>query len=215
MQGRQGEGKEAREWFLSHYYASVNGTGKQRPRPRRPPGMARVDQPPPTRRVARPQIEPRSPKSWRKRVFVLGGIVAVCGLLACGIGYAAVSFFNGISTAGGAATVSSDFLAALSSGNYDKAYNDLGAAITVQLMRDEFTQRAQNDDNCYGPVIDYTEKQGSATLQGNTQNYIYTISRKKLSHAYELKLTLQQDASGNWAITSYGNDLGPGQSACR
>lgn len=176
--------------------------------------MPRINQPPPTPRIARPQHTHPSPKSRRKHLLLLAGIFALCGLLASAIGYATVSLINGISTTGAPSTVTSDFLAALSSSNYNKAYNDLSAIITIQLTREEFIQQAQNSDRCYGTLTDYTEKPGSATLQGNTQSYIYTITRKKLPHPYELHLTLQQDTNSNWTITSYGNDLGPGQPPC-
>ena len=53
MQGRQGSGKEPREWFVSPEPAAVNGRGKHRAIPQRPPGMTRVDQAPAARRVAR------------------------------------------------------------------------------------------------------------------------------------------------------------------
>src|SRR5579875_93475 len=57
----------------------------------------------------------------------------------------------------------------------------------------------------------YTEVNGSATssADGNTQSFTYTITRSKLTKPYQMQLTLQKDATGNWLITSYGNDLGP------
>ena len=216
MQGQQGPSKEPREWFPNQELAGVNGTGKQRHRtiPRRPPGMTRLDQAPATPRVARPQHQASPPRHWRRQILILAGIFSVCGLLACGIGYAVVSFFNASNAAAGAATTAGDFLAAISSRNYEQAYTDLGAAITVQITRDEFVQQAQNDDRCYGPVTAYSEIPASATIQGNTQNYSYSITRKKLAQPYQLHLTLQQDSNGNWAVTSYGDDLGPGQPPC-
>ena len=214
MQGQQGPSKEPREWFPNKELAGVNGTGKQRPLPQRPPGMTRIDHAPTTPRVARPQRQAPRSTSWRRRILILAAIFIACGLLACAIGYTVVNFLNASSTAAGAVTTASDFLAAISSRNYNHAYTDLGAAITVRMTEDEFAQQAQNDDRCYGPVTGYTEVPGSATIQGNIQSYSYTITRGKLAHPYQLHLTLQQDANGNWTVTSYGNDLGPGQPPC-
>jgi len=219
MQGRQGSGQEPRDWFASPELAAVNGRGKHRTVPQRPPGMARVDQPPPTRRVGRPQYQHPAPKNWRRRILVLGVIFIGCGLLACGIGYAAVNLINASNTASGGATVAADFLGAISSQNYNEAYSDLGAAITVSITSDEFKQQAENDDRCYGSVTGYTEVPGSAIVNDgtHTQSFTYSITRKKLSHPYQMRLELQQDpTTGNWAVTSYGNnlDLGPGQPPC-
>jgi hypothetical protein len=211
MQGQQGPSKE---WFPSQELAGMNGNGRHRPAPQRPPGMVHLDQPPAERRVARPQRPAPSPGRRRRRFLILGGLFIVCGLFACVIGYAVVNLFNASSTSAGGATAASDFLTAISNGDYDHAYTDLGAAITVQITREEFIQQAQNDDRCYGPVTGYTEVPGSATIQDNTQSYSYTITRKKLAQSYQLRLTLQQDSNGNWVVTSYGNSLGPQQHPC-
>ncbi len=212
MQGQQGPSKE---WFPSQELAGLNGTGRHRSVPQRPPGMVHLDQPPAERRVARPQRQAPPPGRRRRRRFlILGGIFIACGLLAGFIGYAAVSLSNASSTSAGGATAASDFLTAIANGDYDHAYTDLGAAITVPTPREEFIQQAQNDDRCYGPVTGYSEVPGSATIQDNTQSYSYTITRKKLAQSYQLRLTLQQDANGNWVVTSYGNDLGPQQHPC-
>jgi hypothetical protein len=127
-----------------------------------------------------------------------------------------VNLVNATNTASGGATVAADFLGAISSQNYDEAYSDLGAAITVSTTADEFKQQAENDDRCYGPVTGYTEVPGSGIVNdGTPQSYTYNITRKKLSHPYQMRLILQQDpTTGNWAVTSYGNDLGPGQPPC-
>jgi len=133
-----------------------------------------------------------------------------CGLLAWGIGYAVVNYFIGIGNSAGAANTAADFLLALKNQNYDHAYNDLDARITISLTKDTFMQMAQADDRCYGPVTDFNEKAGSATTSANnTQSYTYDVTRNKYPKTYPLNLTLQQDPNGNWNITSYGNDLGP------
>lgn len=220
MWGRQDQDRERRGRSFGGYAAGVNGngTGKKRVVPQRPPNMARIEQPPKTPRVARPQREAARPRNWRRRLVIWGVIFVVCSLLACGIGYAAVNFFAATNANSGAATTATDFLAALSNQNYNQAYNDLDATITVQTSPEDFKQEAQSDDRCYGPVTNYSEVPDSA-VQNNAQSYSYsfTISRSKLPHAYTLRLTLQQDTYGNWKISSFGNnndDLGPGQPTC-
>src|SRR6184192_2875845 len=203
MQGRQGP----RDRPFNQYPADFNGTGKQRAIPRRPPNMARIDHPPVTQRIARPQREAPRKKSLRRRILFWGIVFLVAGALACGIGYAAVNFFAATNATAGAAVTATDFLSALSNQNYDQAYNDLDATITVQTSPEDFKQEAQNDDHCYGPVTNYSEVPDSA-VQNNAQSYSYsfTITRSKLTHPYTLRLTLQQDTYGNWKISSFGNN---------
>ena len=213
MQGRQGP----RDRPFNQYPADFNGTGKQRAIPRRPPNMARIDHPPLTQRVARPQREVPRKKSLRRRILFWGIVFVVAGALACGIGFTAVNFFAAINAPAGAAVTATDFLSALSNQNYDQAYNDLDATITVQLAPDDFKQQAQASDRCYGKVTDYSEVQNSA-VQNNPKSYSYnfTITRSKLTKPYTLHLTVQQNSNQDWRISSYGNnnDLGPGQPPC-
>lgn len=220
MWGRQDQGKERRGRSIGGYTSGVNGngTGRQRGIPQRPSTMGHIEQPPTTPRVARPQREAPRPGSWRRRLVIWGVILVVCSLLACGIGYAAVNFFAATNANAGAATTATDFLAALSNQNYNQAYNDLDATITVQTSQEEFRQEAQSDDRCYGPVTNYSEVANSA-VQNSAQSYSYsyTITRSKLSHTYTMRLTLQQNTYGNWKISNFGNnnnDLGPGQPPC-
>ena len=188
----------------------LNGTGKHRPLPPRPPGLPRA---------VRPQRETSSPKTIRRNASILVGIFIVCGLLACGIGYVAFNYVNGLTVSSGAATTANDFLHALSTRNYDQAYQDLDPAITLQLSGDEFKQQAQSNDRCFGPVTNYTEVPDSATAQGNANilSYTYSITRGKLSKPYSLRLILQQhtDRPGDWKISSYGDSLGPAQPICK
>jgi hypothetical protein len=215
MQGRQDQ--EPRDGFSGQYPIDFNGTGRQRAIPRRPPGMARIDHPPATSRVARPQREVPRKTNWRRRLLIWGIILVVCGVLACGIGYAAVNFFAATNAGAGPAKTAADFLAAISNQNYDQAYNDLDAVITIQLAPDDFKQQALTTDRCYGVVTNYSEVQDSA-VQNNAQSYSlsYTITRSKLAKPYTLRMTVQQDSNGDWRISSYGNnnDLGPGQPPC-
>jgi hypothetical protein len=215
MQGPQGNGNESDRPYAPRL-APTNGTGKHRPVPRRPPGMARIDieHPPATPRVARPRREEPKPVNLRRRILILAGIFVFCILLACGIGFAAFNLISATNATSGAAATSADFLQQLTNRNYEQAYDDLGANITVETTQDEFTRTAQLDDKCYGPVTNYTEVPNSAAVQNNTQVYRYNITRSKLSKPYQLQLTLQQDNYGDWKIIDYGSDLGPKPPTC-
>lgn len=217
MQGRQGSGNNPWDRSSSDLLAASNGSGKQRAIPQRPPGMTRVERPPQTQRIGRPQRQNKPPKSWRRRLLILTVIFLACGLLAWGIGYALVNYFVAIGGSAGAANTATDFLLALKSQNYDQAYNDLDAKITISLTRDAFKQMAQQDDRCFGLVTDFNEVSGSAIVSAdnNTQSYTYNITRSKLAKTYKLTLTLQKDPNGNWNITSYGDDLGPATPTCQ
>src|SRR5260370_26807475 len=107
MQGQQGPSKE---WFPSQELAGMNGTGKHRPVPQRPPGMVRLDQPPAERRVARPQHQAPSPGRRRRRFLLLGGIFIPSGLLACVTCYAVVNPFNVTSVSSVVSTAAAHFL---------------------------------------------------------------------------------------------------------
>lgn len=198
-------------------YRFSDFTGRQPVVPKRPPGMSpHLDQPPPTPRVARPRSEGpkrKSGKWWLGFLvfLILGGIVV--GVVV----YGATNFFFAASASLGPANTASDFLANLKSADYDQAYGDLGATVTVQLSKSDFSQMALADDHCYGQVTDYNEVSGSAftSEDGNMQSFAYTITRSKMSKTYQLKLTLQKDATGSWSITSFGGDLGPSAPTCK
>jgi hypothetical protein len=211
MQGRQGKGYDPWDRSSRELLAAANGSGKQRAIPQRPPRMARVDHPPQTPRVSRPQRQDRPPKSRRRRLLILALVFVACGLLAGVLGYGLVKFIAAIGSSAGASNTATDFMLALRSQNYDQAYNDLDARITISLTKDAFKQMAQADDQCYGPVTDFNEKAGSATTSAdnNTQGYTYDVTRSKYQKTYPLTLTLQKDPNGNWNIINYGNDLGP------
>ncbi|HEU5382601.1 MAG TPA: hypothetical protein VFV38_44910 [Ktedonobacteraceae bacterium] len=222
MQERPGPGAKGknpldRSATAGHRFSEL--TGRQPVIPQRPPGMMRVEQPPATPRVARPQHEPnkvRKPKTWKW--WTAFGCVSVVVLIAGGmIIYGAMNLFFAASVALGPANTAADFLSSLKTADYDQAYTDLDAALTVQLAKNDFKQMAQADDHCYGQVTDYNEVDGSATSSpdGNTQSFDYNISRSKLKKPYQLHLTLQKDAAGDWNITSYGGDLGPAPPTCK
>ncbi len=215
MQGRPGQGRESGDWPSARRIASPNGTGKQPSIPQRPSGMARVNRPSTIPRVARPQREVREPGKSRRRLIIIAGILAAVAIFACMGSYAIYNLVSSINASAGAATTAGNFLTALSSRNYDQAYQYLGPAITLSLQKEQFTQQAQNLDRCYGAVKNYTEVQGSASNQGSSQSYSYTITREKLATTYNLRLTFQQDQydPNTWKLTDYGGDLGPGSAA--
>ncbi len=211
MQGKPGRGSE--EDYYSKRLAALNGlngTGKQRVPPQRPPGMNRVEQPPQTPRVARPKR--KTPKGLGRGLLILGGVLLLCTIGACVFGYSLGSnFLTSIGASSGAATTATNFLSSVSKHDYESAYKNLGGAVTMQLTLEQFENQAQHDDTCYGFMKSYVEVPDSAVVQGNTQSYTYTVTREKVPTAYQLRLTLQQDieASNVWKVTSYGGDLGP------
>lgn len=216
MQGRQGPDEEFWQEVTGQHYALSNGNGssanRRRATPQRPSNMPRVQRPPTTPRVGRPPRDQRPRRSWRRRALIWGIVIIVCAFLACFISYAAVNFFNATNATASAAQVATGFLTAVQEKDYHTAYNDLAATITIGMPENQFTQQAQLDDACYGPVTSYSEVTGSASVQNNVQSYTYKIKRSKMSQSYNLQLTLQQDDQGNWKVSSFGNnnDLGPG-----
>src|SRR5579885_463238 len=145
MQGRQGQegnGKGPLDRSTTAGYRFSNGTGRQQDTgrtgsyrfsdltgrqpaiPKRPPGLARLDQPPSTPRVARPQPPIARPKSWKRRGII--GLVLVVLVVVVGvIDFGLTNFFLAGSTTSGSATTAVDFLSSLKSGDYVQAYNDL------------------------------------------------------------------------------------------
>ena len=219
MQGRQSPGYDPWDRSSGKLLAATNGngSGKQRAIPQRPPGRTRVEHPPQTTRVARPQRQPKPPKSWGRRLLIFAIVFVACGLIAFAIGFALVNYFAGIGNSAGAANTATDVMLALKSQNYDQVYNDLDAKITISVTKDEFKQMALADDHCFGQVTDFNEVPGSAitSADNTTQSYTYDVTRNKLTKTYKLTLTLQKDPDGNWDITSYGGDLGPTTPTCK
>src|SRR5258708_10222411 len=194
MQGRQDSNREAQKRAISQQFHFMNNdTGKQRGIPKRPPTLARIDPPPPTPRVARPQRDNRQPPSCRRRMVTWSIVSVVCVVLAFILGYAVINFFAATNATADAAATATDFLSSLSNRNYDQAYMDLGPAITIPVTQDDFKQQAQDDDRCYGPVTNYSEVSNSA-VQNNNQSYTYSfdITRSILPHPYTLSMNLQQ-----------------------
>jgi len=213
MQGRQGPGEGPAGRPSEPRLPSLNGTSKHRTIPQRPPGMARLETAPEIPRVPRPQREPARPGKSRKRMLVLGIVFAIAAVIASIVGYL---IGLGLMASSGPATVTSDFLGALSNKDYKKAYTDLGPAITILTNPDQFSAQAEALDRCYGPIADYAEVADSSTNQNNIQSYVYTIKRSKLSQKYQIHLKLQQNSQqkdSKWEIVDYGGSLGPGEQA--
>jgi hypothetical protein len=219
MQGRQGPEYDPRDRSSGKLLAATNsnGSGKQRAIPQRPPGMTRVKHPPQTKRVARPKRQPKSPKSRLRRLLIFAILLFACAVIASGIGIALVNYFSGIGNSAGAANTATDFVLALKSQNYDQAFHDLDANITISVTEAQFKQMALADDHCFGQVTDFNEVAGSAvsSADNTTQSYTYKMSRNKLATTYKLTIILQKDPNGNWDLTSYGSDLGPSTPTCK
>jgi hypothetical protein len=184
--------------------------------PQRPPGMPRVETPPPKSRVARPKREQVTPEVRKRRLFILASAIVVCAVVAFFATRIAFNISSGLNASSGAASTAVDFLNALDSQNYNQAYKDLGPTITLRLTPDIFKQQAQSYDHCFGPVQNYSEVTNSATTnQDNSQSYTYSIMRSKSPKPFQLHLTLQQDQNGKWNISDYGNSLGASQPTCK
>ncbi len=215
MQGQPGKHNKSweRDWgndrgrLTAGRLAAIKATGQHRAIPQRPAGMTRLTAPPETPRVARPQRQTIPPNKVRRRIILLGSVFAIAAIIACVIG---ILLGRGMLQSSGPATTVSDFFDAVSSNNYEQAYQDLGPAITIRLNQQDFTKQAQELDQRYGPITDYKEVANSATNQDNSQSYTFTITRSKLTKPYNLRITLQQDLNEGWKITDYGTSLGPG-----
>lgn len=220
MQGRQGRGKDPWDRPSRGNSDALNGSGKQRAVPQRPPRMTRLDTPPAVQRVARPQRQQKPPKSRRRRFLIALIVLIVGALLVFIIAYGLVSYFIGIGNSAGPAQTATDFLLNLQSQTYDQAYKDLDATITGTLHPQDFQAMAQANDKCYGTIKDFNEVAGSAVVTDNSQSFTYSMTRSKLTKPYSLTLTLQKDTDGTWDITKFTdgngtpNDLGPAPPTC-
>lgn len=139
------------------------------------------------------------------RVLLITLLIAA--VLVCGLGYAAYNHFFASQNVpaptvnqSGATALANNFMQAISTRNYNQAYNDLAQGLTA---RQQFTQDAQSEDQCNGPVTTY--KPAGTTLHGNTLVDTYQVTRSKLAQSYRLTLTLQGGSSGRWQITDYNS----------
>ena len=215
MQGQPGKNNKSwernwendRERLTEARLAAIKATSQHRAIPQRPPGMTRLEAPPDTPRVARPQRQAISASKVRRRTIVLGSVFAIAAIIACAVG---VLLGSGMLQSSGPATTVNDFFNRVSSNNYEQAYQDLGPAITIRLNQQDFTKQARGLDQRYGPITDYKEVANSAINQDSSQSYTFTITRSKLTKPYNLRITLQQDLNEGWKISDYGTSLGPG-----
>lgn len=134
-------------------------------------------------------------------------VLLLAGALVCGIGYTTYNHFfvnQDASPANvnqsGATALADNFTQAISTQNYDQAYNDLGPGLAA---KNQFKQDAQSEDQCNGPITTY--KRASTTSRGNTLVDTYQMTRSRLAQTYNLTLTLQSDSSGRWQITDYNS----------
>ncbi len=221
MQGPQG-GKEQppRDRSSTSSFRLSELNGRQPVVPQRPANMTRIDPPPTTPRVARPQRRDpkiRKPRTLRWWLGRLVGLV-VLGIVVAVVAYGITNFVIAYNVSSGSGAVATDFLSSLQTASYDQAYNDLDVTLTTgDLTRSVFKQKALADDRCYGQVTDYTlvDNDTVSTTIGGVQvfSYTYTITRSKLKQTYPLVLIVQKDTSGDWFVTGYGsgNDPGPNQ----
>jgi hypothetical protein len=185
-------------------------TGEHRAIPQRPPNMPRVDTPPETSRAPRPQRRAPEARRTHRAIIILGSVVAIIVVFFVIIGSL---LLGALSQSSGPAISAEGFLASLSSQNYDEAYSKyLGPAVQIRQNLDYFKQQAQEIDQKYGVIQDYSEVAGSAKVTDTTQTFTYKITRAK-NPPYNLTITLQQDSQDNtWKVVDYGTTLGPTQS---
>lgn len=157
----------------------------------------------------------------RRGLIILLTVVFLLALALCGGGYAAYHYFTTRNTAPiasngvpAATTKADDFVNAVVNHNYDHAYADLGPSITNQTSKDTFVQQIQQDNNCYGAISGDNRVINNTTTQGNSLNYVYNMTRSKMSQPYQLTVALQQDDGGNWQITDYHNNITSVQATC-
>lgn len=131
----------------------------------------------------------------------------LAAVLICGVGYTAYNhFFANQNVAptdvnqSGANALADSFTQAISTQNYDQAYNDLGQGLAA---KNQFKRDAQREDQCNGPITAY--KRVSTNSHGNTLVDTYQMTRSRLAQTYNLTLTLQSDSSGRWRITDYNS----------
>ncbi|MBO0779264.1 MAG: hypothetical protein J2P37_10600 [Ktedonobacteraceae bacterium] len=237
MQGRQGKG-DPRNRPPGQSVSPMNGTGRvravspgkpepdlltgkiqaftneHRAMPQRPAGMRRLDTPPATPRVARPLRKEEEPKKLRRKFLVWGTAFVICAIIGGFVGYGVFQFFQGVSFSSGPSTVAVDFLDAVSKGNYDQAYLNLGPSITLKTGQDEFRQEGQALDTAYGTVQSYSEVKDSATQpDDHTMVFTYELKRGKIQKPYQIHITLSQTKDGGWKVSDYGSTLGPNQNS--
>ncbi len=158
----------------------------------------------------------------RRGVIILLTTIILLGLGLCGAGFAAYHYFTPRNTAPtatngvpAAAAKADDFVTAIAHHAYDRAYSDLGPSITNQTPKNTFTQQAQQEDSCYGVVAGDSRMNNNTTAQGNGLDYVYTLTRAKMSKPYQLHVTLQQDDGGNWQVINYNSNITAVQPTCK
>src|ERR1700737_4834372 len=108
MQGRQGKDRRDRNYRDDN--DTLNGSGKQRAVPQRPPRMARLDTPPAVQRVPRPERRAKPRRSRGRRLLITVIALAIGAMLVFVIAYGLVNYFMGIGNSAGPANTATDFL---------------------------------------------------------------------------------------------------------
>lgn len=226
MQGRQGQDDLRRAWDKSSSQkiqaAISERTGQMRAIPKRPPGMKHISEPPPSSKmkVVRPERRSKQPVDRKRQLIIWGSVSVACLVVALVVGIVAMNLYNATNVTAGASGTASSFLNALKNRQYDQAYGSMDGSFVIHTSADDFNQRAQADDRCFGAVTGFTEVPGSAQVQDTVQSYDYSVTRSKLAKPYTLHLTMNQitdvtTSTKIWKITSYGNDLGPQIPNCK
>ncbi len=169
-----------------------------------------------------PHSAPHAPRRRRRSglCFILAAFLLLLCVGAAVVSYSLVANFLGATPQGkgnaplgtrqerSASAVAGDFMQAVKSRSYLQAYKDLDDTLLVNLTADDFKSQAEHADGCYGPVSGF-QLTSSAVGQGTAQ-YVYSLTRGKLSRPYKFLLTLRQ-SQGIWTITAYGdgNTLDP------
>lgn len=93
------------------------------------------------------------------------------------------------------------FLGAVQAGDYDTAYSLLSKAAQNETTLADFTAAMQAKDTGGGKLTKFAYKKG--TMNGNTSNYTYSVTRTKdgKDSVVELRIGLYNDG-GKWGIKS-------------
>jgi serine/threonine protein kinase len=159
-------------------------------------------------------------KRWLLPAVLILSVILVCsGMVGVGaVTMQLMTHLTGSSMSGGGHTnTAAAFLNDLMRQDYSQAYLQLDPSLLLTMTEEDFAKQVQADDHCYGTIRSYAEVAHSETTHDGEQNMAYRLIRSKLTYAYTLSFTLQQDpGSGQWLIASYGkqDESGPAPPVC-
>ena len=134
-------------------------------------------------------------KSYRWVWITLGILALVCiiggGLLIWGLGSA-------IHTFGGPTIASDQYYNAIRDQDFARAYTFLGSGVKAELSQEAFTQQAQQQDEAYGRVSEFSY---ANVPTGDPANATLTVTRAN-GTSYTMHLEMRQEG-GAWKITSF------------